>query len=447
MKIIEWILNLLGIKSEKSSEPQAFDIEAAKKATDTPAGVECNLISFSDASYICSMAAKICIGKEVDEDYTTRLSHISRVVGRGHESTIAHSSIIMLIKFAKTDMAKFIELSNAFKFLNFTTVETADDKIAVLVGGSIRAYKYFVRECKDLTNPICQKVIDTLYISAEKEFFEDFIADGVMREDRFAFLPKAKVEMEEAGKLDEKGNMYMEQEAVGTDLIHQAPVRGKTSDVIYSDDPYKILDMVSYYGFTLRDVLKLTSVTLLFHDFSRSTSQQITRHFAAISQESQRYVDYSDAKFINPIQFNSEKYDPSTEYTVKMFGLEHKYTAADLGIEMAGAYPQLIEQGMLKQDARGYLPFNMATKVLMTFTYADWIHFTKERDNKAAQPEVQVMTREANEIMAKHEGSTTLFSLNSIGDLIKLAESPKYALTVVADEDVDEVIGEETIDD
>lgn len=59
---------------------------------------------------------------------------------------------------------------------------------------------------------------------------------------------------------------------------------------------------------------------------------------------------------------------------------------------------QLVKQGMLKQDARAYLPFNVATKVLMTFTFADLIHFIKERDNKAAQPEVQVMTRELEQL-------------------------------------------------
>lgn len=442
IKLWNWIKGLF-VKKEKDGE---FDKQARifneRDLSKTNRGnLSCQLISFSDASYTCSMAAKICVGKDVDEGYDERLAHISRVVGRGHESTIAQSNIVMLLTFSDTHSESFLELANAFKFLNFKTKTTAKLDTVVLIGGSIRAYKYFIREAMDINNPICTAIIDTLYIAAEKEFFEDFIKDGIMFKERFTFAPVAKTIM--VGTEEEEN-----QEAESTELIHQERTVGKYVDIIHSDDPYAILDKVYYYGFDIRDVLKVTSVTLLFHDFSRSTSQQITRHFAGISQESQRYVDYSSAPFVNPLQFN-DKYDLDKKYDVELFGTKAQMTSDELGKELISVYDQLLKQGMLKQDARGFLIFNVATKVLMTFTFADLIHFIKERDDKAAQPEVRIMTQELEEQLAKHNESSFLFTSNTVKELINICETPRYKYAEEElrrlNELVDEVISEEEV--
>lgn len=446
MKLIQKIREWFGAKPQKGK----FDIEAeqAKERDKTASSyISCELVSFSDASYICSMAAKICIGKEVDEDYNKRLKHISRVVGRGHESTIAHSNIIMLIKFSDDAKDDFIALANAFKFLNFKTSKCENGLTAVLVGGSIRAYKYFIRECNDVNNIFCYKVISTLYISCEKEFFEDMIEDGIMDESAFTFRPLAAIDEVEEAKFDEDQKLYKETMCDVSNLTHQQIVHGKQVDIIYSDDPYKIMDKIGYYGFDMRDILKVTAFTVLFHDFSRSTSQQITRHFGAISQESQRYVDYSTSQFINPLQFNPTQYpDKDAKYNVTLFGTEKSLSLDELAPEMINVYSQLLNQGLLKQDARGMLIFNVATKVLMTFTFADGIHFIKERDSKAAQPEVHDMTVEMENILRKHVGSSSLLDLNSYENLIHLCESPRYKLKT-EENDVDEIVSEEIIND
>jgi len=442
-KLFNWVIGLFVTRDKEFDK----EVKMMDKKRLEQGFIDCQLLSFSDASYVCSMAAKVCIGKEVDENYEARLNHISRVVGRGHESTIAQSNIVMLLSFDSTYAEAFLKVANAFKFLNFTTKKTDDDRTVVLIGGSIRAYKYFIREVEDFNNPICRYIINTLYISAEKEFFEDLIADGIMIASNFTFFPAADLKTELKTKYDESGEEYEEKEATSV-ARHQKIVKGKYADIIYSDDPYSIMDKVEFCGFTLRDVLKVTSLTILFHDFSRSTSQQITRHFAGISQESQRYVDYSNSVFINPLQFNP-KYDMDKEYEVELFGTKKNLKAEDLGTEMIKVYNQLINQDMLKQDARGFLIFNVATKVLMTFTFADYFHFVKERTSTAAQPEVQAMTKESCENLSGHEGSSTLFQMNLTSDLIQLVESPKYKLMELEqkklNDSVDEVMSEEVI--
>ena len=49
---------------------------------------------------------------------------------------------------------------------------------------------------------------------------------------------------------------------------------------------------------------------------------------------------------------------------------------------------------MLAQDARSYLPFNVKTKALHTFTLTNYLHFIKVRTPKAAQEEIRRIAKE-----------------------------------------------------
>ena len=76
------------------------------------------LISFSEANYTCAEGARICVGKHAPEDKQDRLDYIAKVIGRGHESTISHSSIVMLITFGGFgNFNSFMDCSGAMKFL------------------------------------------------------------------------------------------------------------------------------------------------------------------------------------------------------------------------------------------------------------------------------------------------------------------------------------------
>lgn len=404
------------------------------------------LISFSDANYTCAEGARICVGKHAPKDKQERLDYIAKVVGRGHESTISHSNIVMLITFSGfINFNSFMDCSGAMKFLYFSTrFFMNQDKYIVLIGGSIRAYKYLIRNTPNPgDNSFVQQVINLLYQSAEKEFFADFIKDGIMVESKFGFQPYARTQSFHRDVM-KNGRVFQEEEIDAEDY-HQQVTKGKYVDIVYADNFYNIFDFVKVFGFTLRDVFRVCGCTVIFHDFSRSTSQQITRHFAGISQESQRYVNYSKSHFVDPTQFNPEKYPGQKVYKVSVDGHEMEKTAQDLGETLQKVYSQLIDQGMLKQDARGFLPFNVTTKLMMTFTYSDLIHFFNMRIDKAAQPEVQEMAKETYELLKVHEGSKELFEINTLEGLISEVENPAYKQDDIKNEslldEIDEPIG------
>jgi len=420
-------MGILNTVKNLFSKKKKFDKEVIiKQKVDEYGDLSATLLSFSDASYMSSLAAKMCIGQEPDEDYEKRLDHISRVVNRGHESTIAHSNIVILLLMDKNFSEKFTEVSNALKFTDYAVSKQEDESIAILIGGSIRAYKYFFREVRDLSNPICTVIKETLYQSAESVFFEDFIADGIMDKEKCRFYPITSTEDKLEELTDAEGKKYEESfcDAVKKERV---VIKGKVCDILSADDVLGILDRTEQYGFTLRDVLKLTSCTIVFHDISRAIANQITRHFAGICQESQRYVDYSKSNFIDPSQFNIEKYpDKDKKYEIDINGILLSIKSQELGDLLQSIYPQLISQGMLKQDARGYLPFNVASRLVMTFTFADLIHFIKERRSPAAQPEVRVATDELINNLYTYDLTAFLFTSNGIDNLITLCETPVY---------------------
>ena len=410
----------------------------------------CQLISFSDANLVCAMAGRICIGQKADQERSKRLEYIKRVVGRGHTSVLAHSSIVMLLEYDSPFAQYMAECIPAFKFLNTcvsVNKEYIEDGITnrycTLIGGSIRAYRYLVQH-SDINNPIISSIINALYGACEKEFFCDIIDDEAMSDTRFGFSPITGLKTEYA-PIIVNGEEIMEEGVTDTGDYHQTETTGQSVDIVYSDNPYSIHDAVKGYGFTIEDVLRVSSITLRFHDVSRAISQQMVRHNAGISQESQRYVDYSKAQFIDPTIFDSDRYNISIGYKIVFdSGVEKEYTSLELGNALKSIYSQLVNQGMLKQDARGYLPFNVATKLMMTFTFADLIHFLNMRLDKAAQPEIRVISEEIVELLRSNEETSDLMEMNKLEDLISMIERPYYKRfadeMLASDADVDEVI-------
>ena len=143
---------------------EADVIEQNEKSKNIGIATNATIISFSDASYTSSMAAKICIGKSPENDYTKMLSHIERIVNRTHESVIAQSNIILLLSFSGDKKAtKFLnDHAAALHFLEYE-IKTVNDTYYVLIGGSIRAYKYYLRNAKDINDEFYISIKYCLY--------------------------------------------------------------------------------------------------------------------------------------------------------------------------------------------------------------------------------------------------------------------------------------------
>ena len=85
-------------------------------------------------------------------------------------------------------------------------------------------------------------------------------------------------------------------------------------------------------------------------------------------------------------------------YNVSIDGKDISGTSQEIGEKLQSVYPQLKEQGMLSQDARSFLPFNVKTKAMHTFTLTNYLHFIKVRIGKAAQPEIRFIAEEMKNV-------------------------------------------------
>ena len=129
---------------------------------------------------------------------------------------------------------------------------------------------------------------------------------------------------------------------------------------------------------------------------SRIITQQLTRHRNGITQESQRYVSSAGATFNTPDMFKPERYDADHVYGINLeypdipeAPIHMDLTLTDLSKVLIPIYEQLMEQGLLKEDARYFLPQNTHSTVYMTFTVKSLFEFLRLRCDAHAQAEIR----------------------------------------------------------
>lgn len=387
-------------------------------------------ISNSDSAYLCSLAAKTCYNLEVGDTYKKNIDHVKRIMGYGHDSICAHSNIIGLIDFGSNsiDTLNVESLLNAIpgmRFMNCAILpyENIDyekwyDRY-LLISGSIRAFRYFFIKTNELRNfssgyysldeTFRNEIIrDLILPNIEKEFFEDIIKDDSnnLKEIDFSYRPYF-YNMDVVGKDED-----VEIDINKAKILHQKVYSSDHVDLLYKDNISDIANEIrncmfirgnqadNFYEALLDACLKCGIVTIRLKNYSRAISQQINRHLSGISQESQRYVDYSNTQFIDPLPFNPKVYpDPNKKYHIDLKGNSYDLTSKELGQMLISIYPQLKEQGMVNQEARSFLPMNSETKTIHTFTFENLLHFIHLRASSAAQPEVQCIANEIRDLL------------------------------------------------
>lgn len=111
---------------------------------------------------------------------------------------------------------------------------------------------------------------------------------------------------------------------------------------------------------------------------SRACSHQLVRHrMASYSQQSQRYVAYSDIPFIKP-----DKMDVTAAYSLME--------------DVQVAYSDLLKD-MDAEDARSILPNMTATFIVVTMNCRELLHFFKERCCYRAQEEIRTIADQMRE--------------------------------------------------
>lgn len=125
---------------------------------------------------------------------------------------------------------------------------------------------------------------------------------------------------------------------------------------------------------------------------SRGASHQIVRHrIAAYSQESMRFVNYSNPRHggsisvIKPVHMNTSPRGDLRPYYKWLGAME----------EAESRYLELIKMGCKPEEARGVLPQDTKTEIIVTMNLRMWRHVLKTRMSPAAQDEIRALAEMA----------------------------------------------------
>lgn len=339
--------------------------------------IEYDYIYANDYVNIVHDACSICYGRNTERTYEERRDYIKR--RSNHESIMEHSNVIINYTFDETLLADALDVLEYAKYLTYR-VKTIDGKVFVLVAGSIRGYKEVIRNIKNTDNKFYRAFLQSMY-SIDRNFMQDFINDEIMVEYEF------NEEIDPFNKFE--------------------PIKLERSSIINIDNIELIYERLVSHAlpFDKEDLIKMCTVTIKFEEVSRVITQQLTRHRAGITQASQRYINYSNAKFFSPDIFKPEKYEKDKKYEISFMDTKVELTLQELGQAIISIYPQLVEQGLLKEDARAFLPNNTESSLYMTFTIWGLIKFLELRTDKHAQKEIQLIALEIEEVIKKNIGN------------------------------------------
>jgi len=423
-------------RNEKWAESNYENLETDLKT-------EFRVIDTAPNVYILNRAGRVCVNMLPVEGYKAQLEYAKRMGARGHESPFEHTNTIALISLLFGHNCNIFDIYDVIETLstcNFNKVITkfSNNKIYILLGGSVRAFGNILRESNE-ENVFCEDVIkNIMYQSFEKELLDSYIKEGYLDEDECIYHPitnateiisKVTQFRYEKEKLESPNNYDFVAEDVKDPEEEEF---GKTVTFVYGSKPLEVYNKVKEYGFTLHDAMEVCTFSVVFHDISRACANQMTRHRVAISQESQRYVkhDTDRSQFINPIDTCLERYKDLNPIVKDNLTKD---------VDPFYTYKYALSNGLLKEDARAWLPMNVNTKVMMTFTYSQLAHFITLRTSSGAQEEVRQVGNDIKSAMLSKCGLDMLDE-----NIYKIALTNKSKEeSVIENTNIDEIISDE----
>lgn len=350
--------------------------------------VRAYLIGMNNAFPICAEASACCWDKPVPETYDKIADYVGRRSKTGHTSILEHSNFVIYLEVDNSFTDDLLKFCNTIKYLN-TFIEKSNDGSYwhVLIGGSYRGYSDLYRETNDLNGIILQNITSILYTYSNVGAFEDICELGLLNRQMFT-----NTEPDENFKLL---TTEFENDEVDFDLFK---VLGLDSmKKLYGN--LREINEEAAKKVSVFDMMKFATITVLFKNMSRTCTHQLVRHRNAITQESQRYVNYSESCFSSPAVFKPDKYDPNHKYAIRFASSGMMYlTLDDIGEAICNIYGQLQNAAitgnnyqLLKEDARAFLPGNVqCRKIYMTFTLKSFVKFLNLREDKHAQAEIRM---------------------------------------------------------
>lgn len=385
----------------------------------------------NDHTVLVHDSCRICYNKKMDKNFEERMKYIADKVKIGHDSILEHSNVIMKLSLTKELYPELCEVLTTARYLNSKIVDT-NNKIEVLLGGSIRGFRHILKTIKNSNNIVFNIIKECLY-ELPYCYFIDMIEDNIFEKRLFNnFDIKSEVTVDNISG-----------DIIKTKRNNGIKIKKDKYEILGIDDVIKVYNLVNNHDelFTIDDILDMVTISILFKGVSRTASHQLVRHRAGITQLSQRYVNMKDSNFLSPEEFKPEKYNSTTKYKINISDIEKELTLKEIGKLELGIYEQLLEQGLLKEDARSFLPSNIETSLYMTFTFKNFIKFLQLRTGKGAQAEIKQL---ALSLEKDFKNSQCKY----IGEDIYSYLLPNYniipiKLDMMGKEVVDEIIGYE----
>ena len=332
-------------------------------------------------------ACTCCYDNTKPLTYIQKKEYIKKRVNAGHVSVLEHGRLCVYFKNIVGYKDELIELTTMEPStdLTFESIINANGSTDLFIIGNMRFFKYFVNNISpDMyeDNIFVRHIVRLLFVNTPRELYgEEVNKYGFINEKDFCdvepFIPNHMLECPREG-------------------LHYCSVRDKalamptTNKDIHKSITLGIdndgLDSLMLSDIPLYIVHKIIPVTVVFRNPSRACTHEIVRHRNAITQESQRYVSAENATFTVPVP----DYDKDRKYNISLFGNTVSVTLDDLATELLKVYPQLMNQGLKKEEARGYLPHNVNCKRLyMTFSLEQIFRFIHLRTDPHAQYEIR----------------------------------------------------------
>ena len=400
------------------------------ETNETSGFIRTELVGMNRAIDIIAEACSSCWDKKIPDDWAGRAEYVAKRTRTNHTSILEHSNFIVYINIPDTpqytiDMVNFISW---IKYLNKVVYKKSNNEWCILLGGSYRGFSDIYLQCDDLNNSILKSVAGCLYTYAPSAAFEDICKLNLMDITKFA-----NVEPDENFKI-----LSYSDEELGVHEFDDFKIIGM-DNISALKSNIMAIDKDFCESLKNADLIKFVTVTVLFKDMSRIITQQLCRHRNAITQESQRYVNYADSAFNSPAKFKA-KYDADHKYKIDFGGNTSYMTLQELGDAMCKIYgmvskPEDGKYPLDNEDARAYLPSNVkCRKIYMTFTYASLFKFLQLREAAGAQAEIKYVAINLGEwfrsrTMFKDKETTDLYTKPKI-----LIEDP-FTIDVEWEED------------
>lgn len=126
---------------------------------------------------------------------------------------------------------------------------------------------------------------------------------------------------------------------------------------------------------------------------SRGVSHELVRHrLHSFSQESTRYVRYSDIEYIEPWWIDEGMWTGDEKLCSKISARFEIFNAA--AREAEARYGEYIASGGVAQLARGVLNHDTKTEVVLTATISQWERFITLRNSNAAHPDIRRLAQD-----------------------------------------------------